>query len=107
MTTAPGNARSTAMRTIGQHLDTEHWAKRLLTECLHEATRAYWLRRAKQFEDARPRHGDFVGQATPEQRRQRWHELTEIANACRARAQVSPLDDAIAPEVEAVWREAS
>lgn len=79
---------------------------RVLTDCLNEATRAYWLRRAEQFEAARPRPGDFHGQSTLEDRRRRWRELTAIANACRARAEVSVLDAAeVHPDVEAVWSE--
>lgn len=86
-------------------LDAEQFTKRLLTDCLNEATSSYWLRRANQFEEARGRPGDFLGQSTLEDRRRRWRELTAIANACRARAQVSPIDDSIDPEVEAVWQE--
>jgi hypothetical protein len=92
------------LRTIGQHLDAEHFTKRLLTDCLDEATRGYWLKRALQFEAARPGPGDFHGQATRADLRRRWQELTDIANACRSRAQVAPLDE-IAPDLENVWQE--
>lgn len=79
---------------------------KMLRDCINEATSAYWLRRSQDFLNARPRIGDFHGQVTPAELRQRWEELTEIADACRARAQVSPLE-AIDVDVPAVWREAS
>lgn len=91
-----------APRQVG--LDLDHFAMRLLTDAIGEATRAYWLKRAADFENARPRIGDFHGQATPAQLRERWHKLTAVANACRARAQVAPLPG-IDPEVERVWGE--
>jgi len=92
------------LRTIGQHLDAEHFTKRLLTDCLDEATRGYWLKRAQRFEEARPRPGDFHGRATRSELRRRWQALTDIANACRARAQVAPLEE-IDPDLENVWAE--
>lgn len=84
----------------------DHFVLRLLTECIDDAARKQWLKRAAAFENARPKPDDFHGQATPEELRRRWRELTEIANACRARAKVAPLDE-IAPEAEQVWGEAS
>lgn len=87
-------------------MDVDHFTRRLLADCLGEATRGYWLRRAAAFEDARPRPSDYNGRATLEELRRRWRELTAIANACRARAEVAPLDD-VAAEVDVVWREAS
>lgn len=77
---------------------------RLLQDALNEATSSYWAKRAADFENARPRLGDDHGQATPEQLRERWHRLTAIANACRARAELAPLPG-IGPEVEQVWGE--
>lgn len=85
-------------------LDVDHFVKRLLTDCLAEATRNYWLRRAADFENARPRLGEFHGTATRSELRQRWRELSDMADACRARAQVAPLDE-IDPDVEAVLSE--
>lgn len=79
---------------------------RLLTDCVNEQTRRYWMKRAEDFENAKPRLGEFHGNATREQLRARWIWLDEVARACRARATVAPLED-IAPEAEAVMREAS
>jgi hypothetical protein len=49
-------------------------------------TREYWLRRAEQLEAARPRRGDYTGQATAEDLAACWGRLTAKAQACRARA---------------------
>jgi hypothetical protein len=77
---------------------------RVIQDALSEATRAYWLRRAETFLAARPRPEDFHGNATTEDLRAQWHRLTAIADACRARAEVSLLDD-LAPEVQDVLGE--
>jgi hypothetical protein len=53
------------------------------------ATARYWLRRAATFEDARPRVDDFHGRATPAKLAARWDRLTEIAQACRNRADIA------------------
>lgn len=89
-------------RRVG--LDLDHFVMRLLTDALNEATRTYWEKRAADFRNARPRLDEHYGNATLEQVRDQWHRLTEIANACSARAQLAPLDD-IHPDVERVWGE--
>lgn len=38
--------------------DLTQFSYRLLRDAMNEATAAYWLRRAEQFEAARPRPGD-------------------------------------------------
>jgi hypothetical protein len=53
------------------------------------ATARYWRRRAATFEDARPRVDDFHGLATPANLAARWDRLTEIAQACRNRAELA------------------
>lgn len=77
-----------------------------LTEVFLSAERAWWLRRAEDFERAKPRLGDNFGRLTREEVRAQWHRLDELARACRARAQVSPVDD-IREDVRNVLREAS
>lgn len=70
-----------------------HFRERVLQDALNEATASYWTRRAETFEAARHRPGiDYPGRATLDELRARWCALTETAQACRARAQVSPLD---------------
>lgn len=85
----------------------EQTALRLLTDALNEATRAYWLRRAETFEAARPRPGEFHGRATRADLSARWQRLTAIAQACRARAELAPLEAAPDPDVLSVWQEAA
>ena len=69
-------------------LSAESFVGRLLQDVMADASRAQWLKRAEQFEAARPRLGEFYGQSSPEQLRERWLALTEVARACRARAEV-------------------
>jgi hypothetical protein len=92
--------------TLSLRETTDHFLHRLLTDCLNEATRRWWLKRAAQFEAARPKTADFHGRADREQLREQWLRLTRIAQACRARADVSPLED-IDPDVINVLSEAS
>ncbi|WP_343909043.1 hypothetical protein [Nocardioides aquiterrae] len=80
----------------GDYLD--HFRARVLQDALNEAMAAYWLRRAEQFEAARPTLADFRGEASAAELGARWRELDEVARACRARAAVSPLSK-ISPEV--------
>lgn len=61
-------------------------AKALLGDIWCEATAAYWMRRAEQFEAARPRRGDYTGNATAQEIYERYDSLTAAAQACRARA---------------------
>lgn len=97
------------MGTQPDRLDVEHFTMRLLSDCLAEATRAYWLKRAEQLEAARPTPGDYYGNASREELSERWRRLTEMAEACRARAAVSAGErgGAISPDVTDVLREAS
>lgn len=81
-----------------------HFQRRVIVDALLDAWGATWERRARALEAARPRPGDFQGRATREELREQWQRLTAAAQACRARAQVSPLD-LVAPEVDAVLDE--
>lgn len=93
---------SNSPHSLAETLD--HFVLRLLTDTLNEQTSRYYLKRAEDFENAKPRPGEFHGNRTPEQLREQWRRLDEIARACRARAEVAPLED-IAPEALAVWGE--
>ena len=70
---------------------------------LAESGAAYWLRRAEQFESAKPTLSDFRGQSAAVELRAKWRELDAIARACRNRAVVSPLS--LAEEVAEVLGE--
>ncbi len=67
----------------------EHFQARVCREAIREAEAATWERRAAMLEWARPRPGDWHGQATREELRARYDRLTEQAQACRNRARVS------------------
>jgi hypothetical protein len=82
----------------------DHFRNRVLQDALTEAWPTYWERRARALEAARPCPGDFHGNATREDLRAQWCRLTEAARACRARAQVSPLE-LVAADVENVLEE--
>lgn len=77
-------------RDVVDHV--EHFQRRVIQDAMLDGWAATWERAAARFEAARPRLGDFAGQCDLEQRRAKWRELTEIAAACRARAEVAPLD---------------
>src|SRR4051794_37351162 len=65
----------------------------LLVDVALGADPLYWERRAQSLEAARHRPGiDYPGQADVEQLRARWVALTEAAKACRARAQLCPVE---------------
>lgn len=70
-----------------------------MQDAINNGLAATWERRALAFEAARPRIGDFHGARSPDGLRAKWHELTAIAEACRARATVSLQHDEIDPEV--------
>ena len=71
----------------------EHFRARVVQDALAEASAAYWLRRADAFDAARPRSGDYHGNATREALRARYKQLSEMAAACRAAAEVALIRD--------------
>ncbi|GAB3267347.1 hypothetical protein GCM10027425_33880 [Alteromonas gracilis] len=85
----------------------DRFAIDLLADSLAGGERIYWERRAEQFEQARPRVGDYPGRTTLEERRQHYRDLTEVAKACRARATISTDLEQRRTEAAQVWGEAS
>lgn len=85
----------------------DHFQHRVLQDALAQATRSYWLRRAAVWEAARPRRGDFTGQASIAELVEADQRCAETALACRRRAEVSLLWDDPADEelVECVLAE--
>lgn len=110
--TSPGATKSNQAAddfpsTIAQAADhLAHFQRRVLVDSLLDAWSVYWERRARVLEEARPRPGEFHGGATREQLRDQWIRLTAMAQACRARAQVSPLE-LVTEDVDAVLGEAA
>jgi hypothetical protein len=60
--------------------------RRLVLEAVETAEAWWWLRRAEEYEAARPRPEEFHGRASRADLSRRWCDLTELAQACRARA---------------------
>lgn len=56
-----------------------------------DASAKQWRRRAAQFDAVATRPGDYLGQSTPEQRRERAERCAAAAQACRNRAQLADL----------------
>lgn len=84
----------------------EHFRARILQDALNEATSSYWIRRAEQFEGARPRLGEYYGTQSVDQLRTKWLELTEIATACRNAATLARWQTEPTAEVLEAIREA-
>lgn len=80
-----------ALPALIEHV--EHFRKRVVQDALAQATATYWHRRADQFEAALPRPGDFIGNATEDEREVRRQRITECVRACRHRAAVSLIKD--------------
>jgi len=64
-------------------------------EAFLAAEAIYWNRWAEMFEWAKPKLGEFYGQATPAELSVRWKRLHAQAEACRNRARLA--------EVGGVW----
>ncbi|MHA6524357.1 hypothetical protein [Tessaracoccus sp. G1721] len=64
------------------------YAVRMLEDAITEAMPWHWTRRAEGLDNARPRPGDFHGQATREDLADRYARLTEQAEACREHAEL-------------------
>jgi hypothetical protein len=85
-----------------------HLQRRCLQDAINDALAATHARRAAAFLAARPDPSrDFMGQVTPEQARAKWHELTAIAEACRARAVVARTHTGVDADVAAALEEAA
>jgi hypothetical protein len=62
---------------------------RVVLESVQTAAGWWWDRRADEIEAARPAPGEFHGRATRAELSRRWCDLTELAQACRARAEMA------------------
>lgn len=84
----------------------DHFRHRMLVEALREATASHWLRRAEDFERAKPvpPPGGFVDPESRERARAAWRRCHETAQACRNAAAVALIQDVDA-EVETALSE--
>ena len=80
------------------HLNPFSWG--VLADAYNIGRRLWWLKRARDFENAKPLPGDFHGSATREELSRRWRWCDEVARACRAKAEMVGVDE----ELEAVLR---
>lgn len=63
--------------------DLNHFRRRLVADALTEATGNYWERRARTFEWATPRPGDYTGGASIFELAERMARCQAAAEACR------------------------
>lgn len=70
----------------------------VLADAYNVGRRLWWLKRAQDFEAAKPLPGEFHGNETREQLSARWRWCDEVARACRAKAEMVGIDE----ELEAV-----
>jgi len=71
---------------LEDHVD--HFRARVLQDALNEATAHYWRGRARAFEAALPRAGDYTGRATPEQIEEQRQRIAAAVLACCQRAEL-------------------
>lgn len=82
--------------------DLDRFTRDLLADALNEASRTWWIKRAEDFERAKPTPGDY-GQATIEQLRARRSWCHATAQACRNKAALIPMArEEFDAEIEAI-----
>lgn len=79
-------------------LDPFTWG--VLADAWNVGRRLWWLKRARDFENAKPLPGEYHGNATREQLSARWRFCDDVARACRAKAEMVGVDE----DLEAVLR---
>lgn len=84
-------------------VDLDQFIRRVLQDALAQATRDYWLRRADDFEAAKPVE-PAGGFRDPEAAREQWRRCHAAATACRNAAELAPMQD-YASVVDAVLGE--
>lgn len=88
-------------------LDVEHFRARVVQDALAEALAMQWERRAAVFMAARPRAGDFNGNATAAELAARAARCTAVAEASHAAARLAPLPPYVVEEIIEALREAA
>jgi hypothetical protein len=89
-------------------IDIDHFRARILQDALTEATAAYWLHRAEQFEAAAPQPTDYSGHASQEELAEAWVRCKTAAITCRRHAELimqnrpEPISDEVASMLEEV-----
>lgn len=80
----------------------DQFTRRLLQDALAQATRDYWLRRADDFEAAKPVE-PVGGFRDPAAAREQWRRCHETAKACRYAAELARFQD-FSSDVEAAFK---
>ena len=91
----------------GVEAELSRYTARMLEDAITEAMPWHWIRRAEDLDNARPRPGEFHGQATRENLAERHARLTEQAAACREHAELlrrypTPIGEDLAALVVAI-----
>ncbi|WP_405070423.1 hypothetical protein OG558_12770 [Kribbella sp. NBC_01510] len=90
------------MTDVQEYLD--NFTRRVIQDAAAEATATYWVHRAAQLDQARPRPGDYTGQATEQQLAERERLLAAQAEACRRHADLLATTG-LAADLEATVRD--
>lgn len=88
-----GGDTQRVQRATDQGLDLDPFTWGVLAEAYNVARRNWWLKRAEDFEKAKPVPGEYYGNATREQLSERWRWCDEIVRACRAKAEMVGVDE--------------
>lgn len=67
-------------------IDLDHFTRRLVQDAFRDAVPGSWRRRARDFEEARPRRDDFNGNADHAELADRDRRLANLAENCRRHA---------------------
>lgn len=80
----------------------QHFAGRVLADAITAANREQLLKRADDFDAAKPRPGDFTGQADPQTLREIWQRCEQKARALRSAATLGTATGGVADTLPAI-----
>jgi hypothetical protein len=88
-------------------LDLDHFRARILQDALTEATADYWEQRARDFEAAAPKLGEYHGGATRDELNEAWTRCHATSQACLQHADLlrGEYPEPISDEVASVLKE--
>jgi hypothetical protein len=86
-------ATRTRLRRLVHQIDLdEAMRRRSVQQAILQAESWWWRMRAEQFHQARPRRGDFHGNATPAELWEAWERCNGIAQACLNKADLLDME---------------
>jgi hypothetical protein len=86
-------------------LNLDHFRARVLQDALTQAAADYWRHRARTFEDAAPRAGDYRGHATPDDLVAQAIRCKQLAENCRRHADLIAAPEPIHDDIHAALQE--